>query len=138
MSSFKLWIQIKKPDNMIQNFKTLLSCCDDHLLFHHSYRVSAKRRYPEGCNIQEKSETITFRMEKELALTNEQSTHVMKVLIERFRELERAASGFPLSLEIANRKALQKLADILNDQQYALYQELRTKSKRVNSRKTST
>jgi 23S rRNA C2498 (ribose-2'-O)-methylase RlmM len=66
-------------------------------------------------------------MEKELALTKEQSTDVMKVLIERFQELEKQGAGLPL--ETANRKALQKLSNILNDQQYALYQELRTKSK---------
>ena len=78
---------------------------------------------------QEKSETITLRMEKELFLTKEQSSQIMKILAERFQDLTRSVSNYTLLLETANRKALQKLAAILNSEQYALYQELRTKKK---------
>jgi hypothetical protein len=79
--------------------------------------------------IQEKSETISLRMERELSLTKAQSTQVMNILTERFQSLERSGSD-DVSLKTVNRKATEKLASILNDEQYALYQELRSKKKR--------
>ena len=79
--------------------------------------------------IQEKSETMTLRMEKELGLSKEQSIKVNQVLIERFQELERLSSSLSLSLETADRKALQKLTAILSKDQYALYQELKARRK---------
>ena len=77
--------------------------------------------------VQEKSEAMTLRMEKELGLDKGQSAKINKVLIERFQDMENSGSG--LSLETANRKALQKLTAILNNDQYALYQELQAKKK---------
>ena len=83
----------------------------------------------KAATIQEKSEMIALRMEKELGLSKEQSMKVNQVLIERFQDLEKPGLSLSLSLETANRKALQKLTAILNDDQYALYQELQTKEK---------
>jgi uncharacterized protein YbaP (TraB family) len=57
----------------------------------------------KAATIQEKSETITFRMEKELALTKEQSTDVMKVLIERFQESENRAKAYHWKLQTVKR-----------------------------------
>ena len=78
--------------------------------------------------VQEKSEAITYRMERELSLTKAQSTQVMKVLTERFKSLEQTGLS-DASLETVNRKALQKMKAFLNNDQYALYQELRTTKK---------
>jgi hypothetical protein len=50
-------------------------------------------------------------------------------LIERIQDLQRLGLSLSLLLETADRKALQKLATILNNNQYALYQELRAKKK---------
>ena len=58
-----------------------------------------------------------------------QSNQVMKVLAERFQELDRSGSNSASLLETTNRKALQKLTSILSNEQYALYQELRTTKK---------
>ena len=49
--------------------------------------------------------------------------------MERFQDLQRLGPSSSLSLETSDRKALQKLATILNNDQYALYQELRAKKK---------
>lgn len=83
----------------------------------------------KGATIQDKSDALTFRMERELGLSREQSTKVNQVLIERFKDLQRLGSSSSLPFEPADRKALQKLATILNNDQYALYQELRAKKK---------
>ena len=83
----------------------------------------------KGATIQEKSEALTFRMERELGLTKEQSTKVNQVFIEALSGPARLGSSSSLSLETADRKALQKLVTILNNDQYALYQELRAKKK---------
>ena len=83
----------------------------------------------KAATVQEKSEALTFRMERELGLTKEQSTKVNQVLIERFQDLQRPGSSLSISLETADRKALQKLTAILSNDQYALYQELRSKKK---------
>ena len=50
-------------------------------------------------------------------------------MIERFQNLERSGASLSLSLETANSKVLQKLTAILNNDQYALYQELRARKK---------
>lgn len=78
--------------------------------------------------IQDKSETIALRMERELVLTSTQLTGLMNVLIERFQNLGRFGID-AVSLETVNRKATQMLATILTDEQYALYQELRETKK---------
>ena len=113
---------------MINNFKHALTVmiifCFITVIAHPQSADSLK-----VATAQEKSETISLRMQKELGLSKEQSTNVNQVLIEHFQDLERSGSSLPLSLESANRKALQKLTAILNNDQYALYQELRTKKK---------
>lgn len=83
----------------------------------------------KGATIQEKSEALTVRMERELGLTKEQTAKVNQVFIERFQDLQKPGLSLQLSLETADRKALQKLTAILNNDQYSLYQELRAKKK---------
>jgi shikimate kinase len=73
---------------MMKNFKhslavTIISCFIT--VIGHAQSADTLK----AATIQEKSETITFRMEKELALTKEQSTHVLNALIERFQDLEK-------------------------------------------------
>ena len=77
--------------------------------------------------VQEKSEAIQFRMEKELGLSKEQSLKINKILVDRFEELAKSKSG--LSLENANLKAFKELSTILNKDQYSLYEQLRNMKK---------
>ena len=74
--------------------------------------------------VQEKSEAITLRIERELSLTKAQSNQLMKVLTERFQSLEQTGLS-DATLESATRKVLQKIKAFLNNDQYVLYEELR-------------
>ena len=81
-----------------------------------------------GATLQEKVEAITLRMERELALTKPQSTQAKKVLTDRLQSLERSPAG-DADFDAVNKLAAQKLAGILTDKQYTLYQELRSRKK---------
>ena len=70
---------------------------------------------------------IALRMAKELGLNEEQLAKVNLVLVDRFQYLEKSTLILSLSLQTADRKALQKLTSILNNGQYTRYQELRLK-----------
>lgn len=113
---------------MILNFKhslaVMIPLCLITSLVHAQSRDTL-----ESATIPEKAQIVSLRMERELGLSKAQSMKVNQVLIERFQNLKRSGSSSSLSLETADRKALQRLATILSDDQYALYQELRTKKK---------
>lgn len=118
---------------MILNFKHSLAV----MIFFCFITITLHAQTPDTLKVataQEKSETIARRMENELSLTKEQASKVMTVLTERFQTLEKSGSGQASLLETANQKTLQKLSVILNNEQYVLYQELRTKKKQARDK----
>ncbi len=81
-------------------------------------------------SVQEKSLAIAIRMERELALTSNQTKQVLQLTQERFDNLKMERPDDATRFETVIQKALPKLAAILTKEQYVKYVELRAETKK--------
>jgi len=78
----------------------------------------------------QKTDVVVSRMERELTLSKAQTQRVSIILRERFETLSKSTADKTKQLATANDIATKKLSEVLTPQQLALYNQIRSGTKK--------